>query len=66
MRMVDKIGSLVGEFVYIPAWHVTGCVIAERPASLGSEAAVEVLVEAKPEDPRPRWYRLEPAEFEVL
>lgn len=60
--------ELVGEFVAIPAWRVAvGQVIDQRPAStLGSEAAVEVLVEQRPDDPAPRWYRLEPTEFEVV
>lgn len=56
---------LVGEFVTIPAWSVTGCVIDQRAATLGSEQAVEVLVQARPEDPTPRWFRLEPTEFSV-
>jgi hypothetical protein len=58
---------LIGEFVRIPAWRVdAGQVIDQRPALLGSDDAVAVLVEVRPDDPAPRWYRLEPAEFEVL
>jgi hypothetical protein len=59
--------NLIGEFVRIPAWRVdAGQVIDQRPALLGSDDAVAVLVEIKCDDPAPRWYRLEPAEFEVL
>lgn len=66
MPTTNRPTALVGEFVSIPAWNVTGCVINQRPAMFGTDAAVEVLVEAKPDDPRPRWYRLEPSEYEVL
>ena len=56
----------IGDFIKIPAWRVEGCVINIRQASkLGSEHAQEVLLELKPDDPDPRWYRLEPGEFEV-
>ena len=57
---------LIGEFITIPAWQTSGQVIATRPAMIGSEQAVEVLIETKPNDPSPRWYRLEPTEYEVL
>ena len=61
---MDRIN--IGDFIKIPAWRVEGCVINTRPASaLGSEHAQEVLLEEKPDDPDPRWYRLEPGEFEV-
>jgi hypothetical protein len=56
----------VGEFISIPAWQTEGMVIATRPAMLGSDASIEVLVEVKPDDPRPRWYRLEPAEYVIV
>jgi hypothetical protein len=57
--------QLIGEFIAIPAWQTEGCVIASRPARQGSEAAIDVLVERWPDDPRPRWYRLEPDEYTV-
>ena len=56
----------VGEFISIPAWKVEGQVIDVRPASFGSEYAVSVLVERCPEDPKPRWYRLDPWQYSVL
>lgn len=70
-RYADAAGMLskplVGEFITVPAWQLAvGQIIDQRPASLGSDAAIEVLVESKPEDPRPRWYRLEPTEFSFL
>lgn len=58
--------SLVGEFIRVPAWNTEGMVIDQRPSTLGSEDSISVLVEVKPDDPRPRWYRLEPSEYEVL
>lgn len=62
---MDKIG--IGDFIKIPAWRVEGCVISIRPASpLGSADAQDVLLEVKPDDPQPRWYRVEPDEYEVL
>lgn len=57
--------DLIGEFITVPAWHTSGQVIASRPATLGTDDAIEVLIETKPEDPRPRWYRLEPSEFTI-
>lgn len=36
---------------------------AIRLARLGTDAAQEVLIESRPDDPLPRWYRLEPHEF---
>jgi hypothetical protein len=55
----------VGDFIKIPAWSVEGCVVDLRPATLGSDDAQEVLLEVQPDDPHPRWYRLEPGEYEV-
>jgi len=61
---MDKI--TIGDFIKIPAWRVEGCVVNLRPASaLGSKEAQEVLLEVKPDDPHPRWYRLEPGDHEV-
>lgn len=53
----------VGDFITVPAWSVFGQAIATRPATLGSEQSQEVLIERKPDDPHPRWYRLEPWQF---
>ena len=58
--------ATVGDFITVPAWKVSGQIIATRPASaLGSDDAIEVLLEVKPDDPRPRWYRLEPTEYTI-
>ena len=54
------------DFITIPAWSVEGCVIDTRPAMYGSEEAQEVLVQAIPDDSRPRWYHLEPSQYEVV
>ena len=64
-RGMEKIE--IGDFIKIPAWRTEGQVINMRPAStLGTEMAQEVLLEVKPDDSHPRWYRLEPGEFEVI
>jgi len=63
---MDSTTVAVGEFVEIPAWRVGGQVVALRPAMLGSEAAVEMLIETRPDDPKPRWYRCEPSEYVVV
>lgn len=56
----------IGDFITVTAWKVYGQIIATRPASsLGSEEAIEVLLETRPDDPRPRWYRLEPDEYVI-
>ena len=52
----------IGDFIKIHAWRVEGQVLNVRP---GSDNAQEVLLEVKPDDPQPRWYRLEPGEYEV-
>ncbi len=54
----------VNDFIRIARWKTEGMVIATRPASLGTDEAQEVLIERKPDDPSPRWYRLEPHEFQ--
>jgi hypothetical protein len=54
----------IGDFIRIPAWQTEGMVIATRPAMIGSDAAIEALIERRPDDPRPRWYRLEPSEWQ--
>jgi len=56
----------VGEFIRIAEWMVEGMVIGIRPAMLGSDDAIEVLVEVDIDDPNPRWYRLEPGAYEVV
>ena len=55
----------VGEFINIPAWNTSGQVIKTRPATFGSDDAVEILLQRHPEDRRPRWYRLEPGQYRV-
>jgi hypothetical protein len=58
----------IGDFIEVPAWNVTGCIVDMRPATLGSDDAIEVRLQHAPdEDERGwRWYRLEPSEYEVL
>ena len=56
----------IGEFISIPAWKTEGMVIATAPATLGSADAIVVLVETRIDDPSPRWYRLEPDEYEIV
>ena len=58
----------IGEFIRIPAWKTEGMVIDRRRPTLplGTVQAIEVLVEVRIDDPKPRWYRLEPNEYEVL
>ena len=58
--------ATIGDFITVTAWKVSGQIIDTRPASsLGSEDAIEVLLETRPDDPRPRWYRLEPTEYTI-
>ena len=61
--MTNAAAPIVGDFITIPAWQRSGQVIDTRPATMGTDHAVEVLVEHCPDDPRPKWYRLEPGEF---
>jgi hypothetical protein len=56
----------IGDFIKIPAWEIEGCVIDTRPSTLGSDEAQDVLLQEKPNDPHPRWYRLEPDEYELI
>lgn len=56
----------VGEFIRVAGWHIEGMVIATRPCHQGPDGTVEVLVERDIDDPKPRWYRLEPTQYEVL
>ncbi len=55
--------AAVGDFITIPSWETFGQVVDTRPATIGTPDAIEVLVESKPDDPAPRWYRLEPSEY---
>ncbi len=55
--------AAVGDFITIPAWETFGQVVDIRPATMGTPEAIEVLVEHKPDDPDPRWYRLEPGAY---
>lgn len=57
--------ATVDDFITVPAWNVTGQIIATRPAMNGTEDAIEVLLETRPDDPRPRWFRLEPTEYTI-
>ena len=64
---MNNSNDLIGSFIAIPAWHVEGMVTKVRPADFGgTDAAISVLLEVEPDDPAPRWYRLEPHEYVVL
>ena len=65
-RVISTHDPLIGEFIRIPAWSSEGMVIDVRQPMLGTERAIEVLVEADIDDPHPRWYRLEPDEYEFV
>jgi len=64
--MPDTIRLTVGDFIEIPAWHVSGQVTAIRPSIMGSEDSVTVLVQTSPDDELGHWYRVEPDEYRVL
>lgn len=59
-----------GDFIEIPAWRVWGCVFTVEPSrsGLGSERAIDVLLQTYPEQPAEamRRYRLEPHEYAVI
>jgi hypothetical protein len=59
-----------GDFIEIPAWAVTGCVmrVDADHSGLGSLDALDVLVQESPDAPADAWrrYRLEPDEYRVL
>jgi hypothetical protein len=56
----------VGAFIHVPAWQTEGMVIQTRPAQHGTDDAIEVLLQTRPNDPRPRWYHLEPGQYTIL
>mgnify|MGYP001579449384 CR=1 FL=1 len=66
--MADNITNPVevGEFIEVPAWSIEGMVVAIESAWTGSEHAKRLLLEAKPDDPSPRWYHLEPFEYVIV
>ena len=55
----------VGEFIEIPAWKTFGRVMDVKTAPLGSEKAIQVLLQEHPDQPARAWrsYRLEPNEY---
>lgn len=59
--------TLVGEFIEAPAWQTFGCVEDQRPASIGAEGTIEVLLCEYPDQPARlwRWYRLAPGEWSI-
>lgn len=57
--------ELVGEFIVIPAWKASGLVLETKPSMFGTEFSVDVLLQAHPDDEKPRWYRLEPWSYRV-
>ena len=56
----------VGDFITIPAWNITGCVMAVLAADFGSDEAFTVLLQESPDAPTTRAYRLEPHEYVIL
>jgi hypothetical protein len=58
----------IGDFIEVPAWNVTGCIVDMRPATLGSDNAIEVRLQHTPHQSEHgwRWYRLEPTEYIAL
>lgn len=67
MRDEDK--PEVGEFIEIPVWQVTGCVMAVEAAIFDSENSFVVALQEDPEDEEPaqwRKYRLEPGQFTII
>ena len=55
----------VGDWISIPAWQTEGMVIAtdNTDDATYDNRPFRVLVDAMPDDPSPRWYRLRPGEF---
>jgi hypothetical protein len=62
--MDNNLIPAIGEFVQIPAWRTEGMVIKTRPSTYRSD--IEVLIETRPDDPNPRWYRLAPGQFTIV
>ena len=58
----------VGDFIDIPAWAATGCVMSLQPATQGSEDAIEIRLQESPDAPPDAWrrYRLEPHEYRIV
>ncbi len=66
-NIIENEGSLIGEFIEVPAWNIIGQVIDEAPTTHGSDGAIRVLLLADPRRPaRISWFRLEPAEFVLV
>src|SRR4030095_3129774 len=64
--MQNTNSNVVGEYVRVGSWKIQGLVVAQRPATLGKDPAIEVCIQPRPTDRHPRWYRLEPTEFICL
>lgn len=56
----------VGEFIHVPAWSATGCVMSVSEAPIGSEETISILLQEYPDQPSSDWkrYYLEPGSFE--
>lgn len=56
----------VGDFIEIPAWRVTGCVMGIEAAPIGSDECIDVYLQERPDQTcRFKRYRLEPSEYVV-
>ena len=62
---MDNKALKTGEFITVPAWNVTGCVLDVQCATLGSDDAITVTLQEHPDqDPKDaRKYRLEPDQY---
>ena len=60
--------NLIDEMISVPAWKTFGMVVGQRPATLGSDNCVDVLLQEHPEQSAGtcKWYHLEPNEYELI
>ena len=69
LRVASGAATTIGDLIKVRAdGHVNddtleGRVVATRVSRNGTQV---VLLELKPDDPHPRWYRLEQGEYEVM
>ena len=57
-QAMKGVENFIGLGISLPAWKVDGIIIDQRAAAIGPEDQIEFLVEAKPDEPMPRWYRI--------
>lgn len=56
--------DMIGAFIHILTWNVSGMVIGERPATLGPDGSREFLVQYNPSH-EGEWFRLLPDDYTV-